>query len=177
MDAVGADQNVAMGGGALCPGAIEEIGGDAGFILVESAEAMAGMDARFANALSHGLVDHALEPAAVNRKLRHIISRVEPARLAPNLLAEAVGVEEFKSADRDRVEALQEPERGELLDGMRQRIDANAELADLLRLLEHLALHAARMQHQRGGEPADAAACDDRFHVSEAGYRRSDVSR
>src|SRR5215469_10369102 len=80
------------------------------------------------------------------------------------MLAEAIGIEQLVSADRDRIESLQKPERGELLDRMRQRIDADTEFADLLGLLEHLALDAARVQHQRGGQPANPAACDDRFH-------------
>jgi hypothetical protein len=69
--------------------------------------------------------------------------------------------------DRDRIEPLQKAERSKLLDRMRQRIDANAKLTDLVRLLEHLALDAARVQHQGGGEPADSAACDDDFHESD----------
>jgi hypothetical protein len=47
---------------------------------------------------------------------------------------------------------------------MRQRVDADAELADLFGLLEYVAIHAARVQHQCRGEAADPAACDDRFH-------------
>ena len=58
----------------------------------------------------------------------------------------------------DRVEALEQAEIGELLDGMRQRVDADAELADRVRLLEHLAVDPARMQHQPGHQAADAAA-------------------
>src|SRR5215469_9466298 len=164
MNAVGTDQDVTVSGGAVRAGAVKEIGGDAGFILAKGAEAMPGMDAMLADAFADGVVDHALQSAAMNRKLRHVIAGVEPARLAPDFLAEAIGIEQLVSADRDRIESLQKPERGELLDCMRQRIDADTEFADLLGLLEHLALDAARVQHQRGGQSANPAACNDRFH-------------
>src|SRR5205085_1399086 len=96
--------------------------------------------------------------------LRHVVAGVEPARLAPDLLAEAVGVEQFIGADADRIETVEEAELGELLDGVRQGVDADAELAHRVRLLVDLAVDAARMQHQRGGQPADAAADNDGFH-------------
>ena len=37
------------------------------------------------------------------------------------------------------IEPLQKPDLGELLDRMRQRVDADAELADFAALLEHVA--------------------------------------
>ena len=40
---------------------------------------------------------------------------------------------------------------------MRQGVDADAEFADRVRLLEQLAGNAARPQHQRGGKAADTA--------------------
>ena len=67
-------------------------------------------------------------------------------------------------ADRDRVEPLQQPQLRQLLDGMRQGVDADAELADAIGLLEQLAIDAAGMQHQRRGEPPDTAADDDDLH-------------
>src|SRR5262249_8957457 len=53
---------------------------------------------------------------------------------------------------------------GKFFDGMRQRVDAAAEFAHRLRLLVDLAVDAAGMQHERGGEPTHPAAHDDRFH-------------
>ena len=44
---------------------------------------------------------------------------------------------------------------------MGQRIDADAELVNSVRLLINLAVDAAGMQHERGRETADAAADDD----------------
>src|SRR5215475_4955989 len=47
---------------------------------------------------------------------------------------------------------------------MGQRVDADAELANGVRLLIDLAVDAAGMQHERGGETAGAAADDDDLH-------------
>src|SRR5581483_8588359 len=81
-----------------------------------------------------------------------------------NLLAEAVGIKQLVGTDCDRVEPLEQPDLGQFLDGVRQRIDADAELADGVRLLEDFAVDAARMQHQRGYQTANAAAGDNGFH-------------
>src|ERR1700729_3475215 len=84
--------------------------------------------------------------------------------LAPNLLPEAIGIDELVGADRHCIEAGEEAEIGELLYRMRERVDADAELADRVRLLEDLAVDPPRMQHQPGDQAADAAAYDDDFH-------------
>ena len=118
----------------------------------------------FAEPRPHRLVDHALQPAAMDRELRNVVAGVEAARLAPDLLAEAVGVEQLVGADRDRVEPLEQAELGQFLDGVRQRVDADAELADGVRLLEDFAVDPARVQHQRRYQAADAATCDDHLH-------------
>src|SRR5262249_50931329 len=47
---------------------------------------------------------------------------------------------------------------------MRQRVDANAEFTNGIGLLEHLAIEAARSQHQCGGQATYAAADDNRLH-------------
>ena len=111
-----------------------------------------------------GLVDHGLQAAAMDRELRKFKAGVGAARLAPDLLAAAVHVEQFVGADADLVEFRQQPQFGQLLDGMRQGIDADAELAHRVGLLENLAVDAACMQHQRRGQAADAAADDDGLH-------------
>src|SRR5262249_30382507 len=143
---------------------VDELSGDAGFVLTECAEPMAGMDAGVAEPLAHRLIDDALQATAMDRELRHVIAGVEAARLAPDLLTETIGVEQLVSADPHRIETLQQAEGGALFDGMRWVIEADAELAVLLGLFEGPAIEAARVQHRRGGQPADAAACDDRFH-------------
>src|SRR5262249_24318274 len=103
MNAVGAHQDVAVRAGAVRTGAVKEIGDNAGFILAERAKAMDGMDVLLANPFTHGVMDHTLQPAAMDRKLRQIITGIQPARLAPGLLAEAIGIEQLLIADRDRL--------------------------------------------------------------------------
>src|SRR5205085_10005666 len=88
---------------------------------------------------------------------------------APDLLTEAVQIGQLVGADRDRVEPLEQAELFQFLDRVRQRIDADAELADGVGLLINLALDAARMQHQRGDEPAHTSADDDGLHALDTG--------
>ena len=77
VDAVGADQHVAAHAAAVAAVAVEEIRGDAAFVLRERAEPMAGVDAGLAEPRAHRLVDHALQPAAMDRELRHVVAGIE----------------------------------------------------------------------------------------------------
>src|SRR3954447_9768514 len=115
MNTVGADQHVALGGCAMGAGAIEKISGDTGVVLPERAEAVAHMEALFAEPRARRLVNHALQAPSMDRELRHVVAGIEPARFAPNLLPEAIGVGELARADRDRVEPFQQPELLEFL--------------------------------------------------------------
>jgi hypothetical protein len=166
VDAVGADQDVAMGGAAVRAVPVEEVGRDAAVVLAEVAEPVAGVQAAFAEPRAHRLMDHALQAPAMHRELRHVIAGVQPARLAPDLLAEAVGVDQLEGADRDRVEPLHQAELLQLLDRVRQRVDADAELADAFGLLEQLTVDAAGVQHQGCRQPSDPPADDDDLHGS-----------
>jgi hypothetical protein len=89
-----------------------------------------------AKPLLHRAVDHALQSAAVDRKLRHIMAGTDAARLAPDFLAVAVEVIELVGTNSDIVEFLQQPEAREFPDRMRQGVDADTELSDLIGLLE-----------------------------------------
>ncbi len=115
------------------------------------------------------------KPAAMDRELRHVEAGIEPAQFVPDGLAETVGVEQFVGADGDRVEPLEQAELFEFADGVGQGVDADAEFADLVGLLENLAVDAAGMQHQRRRQPAYAAAYDDDFHAETA--RNTPVER
>ena len=66
MNTVGTDQDVAMRGPDVTSGAIEKIGGDAAFVLGESAEPAAGVNGVMPQPLLNGAVDHALQPATMN---------------------------------------------------------------------------------------------------------------
>jgi len=47
---------------------------------------------------------------------------------------------------------------------VRQRVDADTELADALGLLEQLTVDAASMQHESRREPANSSADDNDLH-------------
>ena len=144
--------------------AIEEIGGDAALVLLEVTEPVPCMQTAFAEPRTHRLINHALQPAAMHGELRHVVAGVDAARLAPYLLTEAIGIDQFVGADRDGIEPLQQAELLQFLDGMRQRVDADAKLADALGLLEQLAVDAAGMQHQSRRQPPDPSTDDDHLH-------------
>src|SRR5690349_4657757 len=130
MDAVRADQDIAARGMGMRAAAVEEIGGDAPLVLAERAEPAAGVDGIMAQPFDHRLMDHALQATAMDGELRHIMAGIEPTLLVPDLLAVASEIEQLKGADRNLVEAIQQTERGELSDRVRQRVDADAQLAN-----------------------------------------------
>src|SRR6185437_15779030 len=99
---------VAANGPGMPAGAIEEVGGDSAFVRAESAEPAAGVDQVGAQPLLDGAVDHALQPAAMNRELRNVMAGIEAARIAPDFLAVTVEVIQHVGADRDVVELLQQ---------------------------------------------------------------------
>src|SRR3979411_1889251 len=110
MNAIGADQDVAPRGRTLRAVTVEEIRGHAAFVLAKGSQSMSGMDARLAEPRAYRLPDHRLQPAAVDGELRDVVTRVRPAQLAPDLLPEAVGVEQLVGPDPHRVEPVEQPE-------------------------------------------------------------------
>ena len=80
--------------------------------------------------IDHGIAQDALQVAPVDGELRHLVAGLEPARLAPDLLAEAVGVDQLARAHADLVEPGQQSELVQLGNGVRQHVDADAKLAD-----------------------------------------------
>src|SRR6478609_8256014 len=89
---------------------------------------------------------------------------IDAAGFAPDFLAVPIEIIEHVGADRDVVKLLQQPEAGKFADRMRQRVDAYAELADGIRLLEQLTADAAGAQHQRSGKAPDTSPDDNRLH-------------
>src|SRR6185437_4924696 len=113
---------VAANGPGMPAGAIEEVGGDAAFVLAESAEPAAGVDQVGAQPLLDGAVDHALQPATMNRELRYVMAGIDAAGFVPDFLAVAIEVIKLVGADCDIVELLQQPQTGEFADRMRQGV-------------------------------------------------------
>src|SRR4029453_18172445 len=99
MDAVAADENVARHRGARALGECLEAGFDGAFLLREGREYVARAHRSPPQPLDRRVAQHALQLAAVDRELRHLVAGLHPARLAPDLLAEAVGVDQLARAD------------------------------------------------------------------------------
>jgi hypothetical protein len=90
MDPVGADQDVA--------GAIGRSGKMRDYAirtLIEAEQPMTDVDRRFANPLRGGLIEQALQLAAMDRELRPGVARVQATGLGPDALAEAVAVDQL----------------------------------------------------------------------------------
>src|SRR5688572_29443708 len=125
---------------------------------------MADLDPVGAQALEGCPVQHALELAAMDTDLRHVVAGVEAAGLVPDRLAAMGHVQQTSGANADPVELGQQAERRQLLDGVRQHVDANAELPHLCCLLEDLSLDADLVECKGGGQAADASSRDQYLH-------------
>src|SRR6187397_1308175 len=119
MNSVRADQDVAARRRTVGAVAAEEIAGDSAFVLRERAQPVAGVNSRFTEPLAYGFIYHRLQPAAVDRKLRIFETGIGAARLAPDLLADAVHVKQFVGSNSDPIEALKQPKLRQLLDRVR----------------------------------------------------------
>src|SRR3546814_4880374 len=71
---------------------------------------VAGVHLVATDPLDHRLVQDRLQFAAVDRELREFVATVEAAQVAPDLLAEAVGVDQLVGADSHAVESLERSE-------------------------------------------------------------------
>src|ERR1700704_6692455 len=164
MNAVGADQNVAARGVHMGAAAVEEISGDATLVLRKRAEPAAGADRIAAEPFDHRLMNDALQAAAVDRELRHVVAGIQPALFVPHLLAVARQIEQLCGTDGDGIEPIEQADTGEFADRMWQSVDADAELADGVALFVQFAVDAARPQHQCRGQAPDTATDDNRLH-------------
>src|SRR5262245_24635915 len=89
MNAVAANENVA---GACRARAVRvlEAGFDAVFLLGKGDKGVITTDRGAAKSLPYRIAQQALQMPAVNGELRHLVASLHSARLAPNLLAEAI---------------------------------------------------------------------------------------
>ena len=123
---------------------------------VEADQPAVGMDPGRPQPVEHRAMENALQIAAANAELRHIVSGVGAAQLLPDRLAEAIAVEQLASSDAGAVELRQQAEPRQNADGVRQHVEADAEFAQLRGLLEYLGLDSRLVQRGRG-KPADTA--------------------
>lgn len=164
MDAIGTDQHIALGLQRIAAIALLESGHHAIATIRKRDQAAAGAQRIVAQPCTHRIEQHAMQLAAMNGKLRRIEARVGAAQLAPNHLAEAVGIDQLARANAGAIERRQQAESGKFLDRVWQRVDANAEFAQLAHLLEHGARDTNIMQRQRRRQPADPTADDQDVH-------------
>src|SRR5262252_2836577 len=164
VDAVAADEHVARHRGAGAVTGALEAGPDRALTLGYGLEHVSRMDRLAPKPFNGGITQHALQATPVDRQLRHLVARLEPAWFAPDLLAETVGIDQLACAHTDGVEALEQAELAQLGNGVRQYVDADAQLADPRGGLEDLAWNSTRLEHQGKREPADASADDDNAH-------------
>ena len=96
MNPVGRDQHVATcGHGLLRTVAPDECRGDTMLVLRDIVQLMGCMNMVLANPCPCRLIEHPLELATVNGKLRIVIAGIETTPFAPELLAESVGVDQL----------------------------------------------------------------------------------
>src|SRR5579864_8164836 len=100
--------------------------GDAGIVLLDAGAMMICENAIRADAVPERVEQHHLQVAAVNRKLRMIVTGRAPERLLIDQLPEAVEKGRILGRNRDLRQIGLKAERGELLGRMRQEVDANA---------------------------------------------------
>ena len=135
---------------------------DATGVLLEALEPVVDVDHRGAGTDSQRLEQDALEAPPVDRELRDGQPRIESPGIAQDRLTVTVRHDQRAGADGDRVEGVEQPQAGELGDGRRENVDADAELADRVGLLEHVDADVPPVQGERGGETTDSPADHDR---------------
>ena len=82
-----------------------------------------------AGARDERIEQHHLQVAAMDRELRMIVAGRAAERLLIDQLAEAIEEGRVRGRDRDLRQRRLEAERGKLLGGMRQQVDADADRA------------------------------------------------
>ena len=127
---------------------------------------MAGDEVLRPDPLAHGVEQDLVQVGAMDGEMRPLVAGRESPRLAVDELAVAGEERVVLRLAGDRGERVLEPERAQLLHGMRPEIDADAERADLGRRLEHPDAGGGLrgMGGQRQRQSADAAADDDQLH-------------
>src|SRR5260370_36070742 len=111
-----------------------------------------------AGARDEGVDERRLKIPAADRDLRPVIAGGTPERLLVDELAETVEEHRLRSEHAARGERLLEPERRQLLNRMRQQVDADAQRLDLGGGLVDAAGDARLRQHQAESKAPAAPA-------------------
>src|SRR5262249_18280633 len=125
VDAVAGHQNIAPLRGQHPTVRADEMRGDASLVLLDRAAAMSNDEILRADARAHGIQQHLLQIAAVEREMRPLMAGRKPPWLAVDELAVAreEGVVLGRASGGD--ERVLQPERAQLLYRMRSQIDAD----------------------------------------------------
>jgi hypothetical protein len=166
MDAIAGDQYVAMLRRERGAVRGDETGGDARVALFYPDTSVAGDEIFRPEPLAHRGEQHLVQVAAMDGKMRPLVSGRASPRLAIDQLAVARKEGIVLGLAGDRRERALEPQIAQLLDRMRPEINADPEREDFRRGLEHAdaARRLGGVDGQRQRQPANAAADDDELH-------------
>ena len=159
VDAVGADEEGAFGGGGVF-----EVGADGGGGFFVVGEVVGLVDVGVAEAGAGGLEEEHLEFAAVDGELGPVVAGFAAAGFVPDGAAVAGVVGEFLGGDGEGGELGFEAEFAEFADGVGEEVDADAEGAGGLDAFEDLHRDADLVEAEGEGEAGDAAAGDQDGH-------------
>jgi len=168
MDAIGADQQVALGVGKSCVGSpVHEMRPDMRVAFRPAGEMVPGHDLAGTQALSGGIQQDHQQCAAVDGELRPVVTGLAASGLRPDTLPVIIIIAEFGGRNRGCGQHVMQSEVGQFAHGMGQQIDADAQRLRCGNGLEDTAVDADLVQAQRGCQAGDAAAGDqDPCHVS-----------
>ncbi len=169
VDAVGADQQRAVGlhGGAVS--AFDQRGNGTVRILAVAGHAMAEPDRVGPGALDQLVMQQHVEAATMHGVLRPVVAGQKSARLGVDVVAVEPDQRPFLGGQSDAVEVgLAESEVVQLAHGVGLHVDADAERAHLADGFVHDAGHADLVQCERRREAADAAARNEDWSVVHA---------
>ena len=164
VDPVRADEDVGFDRLQAAGGAVTQLGAYAAAGLLEARERPPAAHGARSESLLHGVEQHALQLAAVDRVLRPAVPGATAARLAADAVAEAVVVGELRGRHRDGLERLGEAELGQLADRVGEEVDAGADRLDAARGFDDRDIDARVVQADGGRQPADAAPGDQDPH-------------
>jgi hypothetical protein len=166
VDAVGADDQVGLDR-RLAAGGIREPRALGRSAMRDALEPLPEPDRTRPQAVLDLAREQQLELAPVHRQLRPPVSGVEAAALAPDGLAEPVGVRQAAGRHADRRDPFTQSQLGELAHGVRKQVDADTQGLQLPSALVHDHVAEPRsVQAERGGETADAGSDDDDLHTA-----------
>src|SRR4051812_37517114 len=97
----------------------------------------------------------------MNGKLRDVIARVQAAGFRPDFLAEMVRIGQLPGSDRDLVQSVQQSQRRQFANRMRQNIYPDAEGFYRGGAFTQAAVNALPVQHEGKRKPGNSSPRDE----------------